>query len=298
MRETAASPPIKGNERGVSSEQERDSPRVAFCRSSCDKRVVATLTFLGTGTSNGVPVIGRASPASASADPRDRRNRASVWVRFDDGTDLLVDTTPELRLSALAVGLAHVDALLFTHAHADHTAGLDDMRAFNSLQQQVIPAYASAETAASLHQRFAYIFDDPPLSFFGGKPHLSLHLIDGPFAVRGHAITPVTVPHGRVAVLGFRFGTFAYVTDAKTVSPAARDLLRGLDVLVLNGLRERPHPVHLSIPEALEVIADVRPRRALLTHLCDEVVHAEAEATLPPHVRIAHDGQRVEIPEA
>jgi len=258
---------------------------------------VATLTFLGTGTSNGVPVIGRTSAASRSTDLRDRRNRAGVWVRLADGTDLLVDTPTELRLSALAVGLAHVDALLFTHAHADHTAGLDDMRAFNALQQASIPAYADAPTAASLHQRFAYIFDDPPLSFFGGKPQLTLHEIGGPFAVRGHTITPVPVPHGRVDAIGFRFGTFAYVTDAKEVPPASRDLLRGLDLLVLNALRERPHPVHLSIPEALAVIADVRPRRALLTHLCDEVIHAETEATLPPHVRLAYDGLRVEISE-
>ena len=259
--------------------------------------MVATLTFLGTGTSNGVPVIGGTNAASLSTDPRDRRNRAGVWVRFADGTDLLVDTPTELRLAALAVGLAHVDALLFTHAHADHTAGLDDMRAFNSLQQAVIPAYADAPTSASLHQRFAYIFDDPPLSFFGGKPHLTLHEITGPFTVQGHAITPVPVPHGRGGVLGFRFGTFAYVTDAKEVLPASRDLLRGLDVLVLNALRERPHPVHLSIPEALAVIEDVQPRRAFLTHLCDEVTHEETEATLPPHVRLAYDGLRVDIAE-
>jgi len=257
---------------------------------------VAILTFLGTGTSNGVPAIGRTSRASNSTDPRDRRNRCAIWVRFNDGTDILVDTPPELRLAALATGLVHVDALVFTHAHADHTAGLDDMRAFNAMQQAVIPTYASAATAMSLHTRFAYIFDEPPLPFFGGKPQLSLHTITAPFTVHGHVITPVLVPHGRAEVFGFRFGSFAYVTDAKIVPPAARDLLRGLDLLVLNGLRAQPHPVHLSIPEALAVIADVCPRRALLTHLADEVIQAD-EGDFPPHIRLAYDGLRVEIPE-
>lgn len=232
-----------------------------------------------------------------SDDPRDRRTRCSVWVRFADGTDLLIDTSPELRLQALAVGLTHVHAVIFTHAHADHTAGLDDMRQFNAIQQAVIPVYADANVEAQFHQRFAYIFDEPPLPFFGGKPALSLHRIDGPFAINGHEIVPIPVPHGRVTVLGFRFGSFAYVTDAAQVPSSARDLLRGLDLLVLNALRERPHPVHLSIAEALDVIADVRPRRTFLTHMSDDVLHAEDDARLPDGVHFAYDGLRVEIPE-
>jgi phosphoribosyl 1,2-cyclic phosphate phosphodiesterase len=193
--------------------------------------------------------------------------------------------------------LAHVDAVLFTHAHADHTAGLDDLRAFNAIQQQVIPVYVDASVEAAFHQRFAYIFDDPPLPFFGGKPALALRRIDGPFAIHGHEVVPVSVPHGRATVLGFRFGRFAYVTDAARVPPDARDLLRGLDLLVLNALRERPHPVHLSIAEALEVIADVQPHRAYLTHMSDDVLHAEDDAKLPPGVHFAYDGLQVEIDE-
>jgi phosphoribosyl 1,2-cyclic phosphate phosphodiesterase len=258
---------------------------------------VATLTFLGTGTSTGVPMIGRISRASISHDPRDRRTRCSVWVRFADGTDLLIDTSPELRLQALATDMTHVDAVIFTHAHADHTAGLDDMRAFNALQQAEIPAYADAAVEAAFHQRFAYIFDEPRLSFFGGKPALTLQRIDGPFAINGHQIVPVRVPHGRTSVLGFRFGNFAYVTDAAQVPHEARDLLRGLDLLVLNALRERPHPVHLSISEALEVISDVQPTRAYLTHMSDDVLHAEDDAKLPPGVHFAYDSLRVEIDE-
>ncbi len=263
----------------------------------CSGARVATLTFLGTGTSTGVPMIGRISRASESRDPRDRRNRCSVWIQFADGTDLLIDTSPELRLQALAVGMTHVDAVLFTHAHADHTAGLDDMRAFNALQQQVIPVYADATVETAFHQRFAYIFDDPPLPFFGGKPALTLRRIDGPFAINDHAIVPVPVPHGRTTVLGFRFGRFAYVTDAAQVPSASRDRLRGLDLLVLNALRERPHPVHLSIAEALAVIADVQPKTAYLTHMSDDVLHAEDDAKLPPGVHFAYDGLRLEIEE-
>src|SRR5205807_3508499 len=138
-----------------------------------------------TGTSTGVPMIGRISRASESGDPRDRRTRSSVWVRYADGTDLLIDTSPELRLQALAAGMTHLDAVLFTHAHADHTAGLDDLRAFNSLQQEEIPVYADAGVAAAFHQRFAYIFDEPPLRFYGGKPALTSQRIDGPFAISG-----------------------------------------------------------------------------------------------------------------
>lgn len=242
-------------------------------------------------------MIGRVSRASGSDDPRDRRTRCSVWVRFADGTDLLIDTSPELRLQALAVGLTHLHAVLFTHAHADHTAGLDDMRAFNSLQQERIPVYADANTEAAFHQRFAYIFDEPPLPFFGGKPALALHRVDGPFAINGHAIVPVPVPHGRTTVIGFRFGTFAYVTDAAQVPPASRDLLRGLDLLVLNALREQPHPVHLSISQSLDVIADVQPRRAYLTHMSDDVLHAVDDAKLPPRVHFAYDGLRLDIDE-
>lgn len=223
--------------------------------------------------------------------------RASAWVRYADGTDILIDTSPELRLQALAAGMDHLDAVLFTHAHADHTAGMDDLRAFNALQQAAIPVYAAAEVAAQFHERFAYIFDHPPLPFFGGKPNLTLHTIDGPLAINGHPIVPIPVPHGRATVLGFRFGTFAYVTDAKTVPPPARDLLRGLDLLVLNALRAAPHPVHLSIAEALAVIADVQPRRALLTHISDAVLHAEDDACLPPGVHFAYDNLRVEVPE-
>jgi phosphoribosyl 1,2-cyclic phosphate phosphodiesterase len=181
-----------------------------------------------------------------------------------------------------------------THAHADHTGGFDDLRRFNELQQQHLPVYADPTTAASLRERFGYGFVDQ-YPFYGGKPDLTLHEVNGPFDLFGQHVVPIPVRHGRATVLGYRFGNLAYVTDAKEIPPASRDLLRGLDVLVLNALRERPHPTHLSLAEAVAVIADVRPRRALLVHLSHELSHATAEALVPSDVAIAHDGLTVAV---
>ena len=252
-----------------------------------------TLTFLGTGTSNGIPIIGCGCDVCRSADPRDKRGRTSAFVR--DGLDdrvYLIDTATELRLQAIATGLDRVDAVLFTHAHADHTGGFDDLRRFNELQQAHLPVYASPETAATLRERFAYAFADA-FPFYGGKPDLHLHEVTGPFAPFAREIVPIPVFHGRLPVLGFRFGDLAYVTDAKAIPDASLELLRDLDVLVLNALRERPHPTHLSLPEAVEIIQELRPRRAFLVHLSHELSHAEASAMLPDGIEVAYDGLTV-----
>jgi phosphoribosyl 1,2-cyclic phosphate phosphodiesterase len=249
------------------------------------------LTFLGTGTSNGIPVIGCTCAVCRSADPRDKRGRTSAIVRFA-GRTVLIDTATELRAQALANGLDRIDAALFTHAHADHTGGFDDLRRFNELARQHLPVYAGPETAAVLQQRFAYAFVDQ-FPFYGGKPDLTLHVVDGPFDLFGREVVPIPVGHGRMTVLGYRFGDLAYVTDAKEIPASSIELLRGLDVLVLNALRERPHPTHLSIGEALAVIAEVRPRAAYLVHLSHEIGHADATAQLPGGVQIAHDGLTV-----
>jgi len=249
------------------------------------------LTFLGTGTSNGIPVIGCGCAVCTSADPRDRRSRTSAVVR-DRGRTFLIDTATELRLQALAVGLDRIDAVLMTHAHADHTGGFDDLRRFNELQRAHLPVYADAGTAALLRERFAYGFVDA-FSFYGGKPDLTLHVVDGPFDLFGHTVVPVAVRHGRTVVQGYRFGDLAYVTDAKEIPSASLDLLRGVDVLVINALRERPHPTHLNLEEALAVVAAVRPRVAYLVHLSHELGHAAAAARLPPGVEVAYDGLTV-----
>ena len=249
------------------------------------------LTFLGTGTSNGVPVIGCGCPVCTSDDPRDQRSRTSAVVRCD-GHTILIDTATELRLQAIRVGLRHIDAVIYTHAHADHVAGLDDLRRFNELTQAHIPLYADPLTAANLEERFAYAFRDQ-FPFYGGKPDLTMHVFNGPFELFGREIRPIPVQHGRWQVQGFRFGPLVYVTDAKGISSASLDLMRGADVLVLNALRERPHPTHLSLAEALAVIEDVQPRQAYLVHLSHELSHAVASAALPPNVAVAYDGLTV-----
>jgi phosphoribosyl 1,2-cyclic phosphate phosphodiesterase len=249
------------------------------------------LTFLGTGTSNGIPVIGCGCAVCASSDPRDRRSRASVAVR-DGERAFLIDTATELRLQALAVGLRRIDAVLMTHAHADHTGGFDDLRRFNELAGQHLPVYAAPATAAILWERFAYAFADH-FPFYGGKPDLNLIEVVGSFDLFGRTVVPVPVGHGHVSVLGYRFGDLAYVTDAKEIPPASLDLLRDLDVLVLNALRLRPHPTHLSLGEAVAIIEELRPRAAYLTHLSHELSHAEGSVLLPPGIEIAYDGLTV-----
>jgi phosphoribosyl 1,2-cyclic phosphate phosphodiesterase len=246
------------------------------------------LTFLGTGTSNGIPVIGCGCAVCHSDDPHDRRGRTSAVVRYD-GRTILIDTATELRSQALATGLDHVDAVLFTHAHADHTGGFDDLRRFNEIAQAHLPVFTSPETAAMLRERFAYAFEDA-FPFYGGKPDLTLHEVTGPFDLFGQSIVPVPVTHGRAAVLGYRFGDLAYVTDAKTIHEPSLALLEGLDLLVLNALRVRPHPTHLSVAEAVAIIERLRPREAYLVHLSHELGHEEATALLPSNVHVAYDG--------
>lgn len=249
------------------------------------------LTFLGTGTSNGIPIVGCGCPVCTSADPRDQRSRTSSVVRFD-GRSVLIDTATELRQQAIRAGLRTLDAVLYTHAHADHVAGLDDLRRFNELTQAHIPVYADPLTAASLEERFAYAFRDQ-FPFYGGKPDLTLHVFDGPFELFGREIVPIPVTHGRWQVQGFRFGPLVYVTDAKGIGADSLALMRDADLLVLNALRERPHPTHLSLAEALAVIAEVKPRQAYLVHLSHELAHEVASAALPPHVAVAYDGLTV-----
>ncbi|MBW3631899.1 MAG: MBL fold metallo-hydrolase [Chloroflexi bacterium] len=249
------------------------------------------ITLLGTGTSNGIPVIGCDCAVCHSTDPRDRRTRTSALVRLGEH-NLLIDTATELRSQAIANGVRRVDAVLMTHAHADHTGGFDDLRRFNELQGQHIPVYADPGTASMLRERFAYTFTDA-FPFYGGKPDLILHEIDGQFDLFGHEIIPVPVIHGRLHITGFRFGDLAYITDAKEIPPTSLDLLHDLDVLVLNGLRERSHPTHLSFSDAVDVVRTVQPRRAYLVHLSHETSHVDAEKLLPEGIEIAWDGMAI-----
>jgi phosphoribosyl 1,2-cyclic phosphate phosphodiesterase len=255
---------------------------------------VARVTFLGTGTSHGVPMIGCNCATCRSTDPRDRRLRPSIIVDVQGGPVILVDTSTDLRQQALTYGLTRVDAILFTHSHADHVMGMDEVRRFNVMQKSAIRAYADAQTGEDIRQTFRYAFD-PPAQKGGGVPQLELATIDGPFDIDGVSITPVPIWHGRRAILGFRFGRFAYLTDCSGIPDESWPLLEGLDVLGIDALRHRPHPTHFSVQEALEAIERIRPGRALLTHICHDLPHAETNRALPSGVELAYDGQEIEV---
>lgn len=256
------------------------------------------LTFLGTGTSFGIPIIGCGCAVCRSLDPRDRRTRIGAVIETDAGTRLLIDTPPELRLQLVQAGIDKVDAVFFTHDHADHIHGIDDVRAITVRQRTPLPMYAEPEVLARLAQRFPYIFDElmrplPGTSKPEGDPR---PIRDGDVVQVGDALVEaIAVPHGRMRVLAFRVGALGFVTDAKTVPPEAMARLRGVKVLVLNALFRRPHPTHLSIAEAVAVAAEVGAERTYLIHLTHETSHAELEGELPPSVQPAYDGLVVDI---
>ena len=254
----------------------------------------ARVTFLGTGTSHGVPMIGCRCAVCRSTDPHDRRSRPSIHVAVDDGPAILVDTATDLRAQALANDITRVDAVLFTHAHADHVMGLDEVRRFNVLSGRRIPMYADARTGTELRRIFAYAFE-PPAFQGGGIPEVSLHPIDGPITVQGLDIVPVPVMHGPSPVLGFRIGRFAYLTDCNAVPEASFALLEGLDVLVLDALRHKPHPTHFSLSEAVAVATRIGARQTCFTHICHDLPHAATNAALPAGMALAFDGQVIEI---
>ncbi len=254
------------------------------------------LTFLGTGTSTGVPVIGCACAVCQSTDPRDARLRASVLVQTG-GKTILIDTSPDLRAQMLVARPSRIDAVLYTHPHADHTAGLDELRQFNVIQGERIPVWATRETAGDLQQRFSYAFNHS-FPFFGGKPDLDLTMFDPtvPFEVAGIEIVPIPINHGTLPIVGFRIGGLVYVTDVKTIPDASRPLLDDADVLVLTALRRKEHVAHMNLDEALVTIERHRPRRAYLTHLAHQMgLYAEIAPDLPANVEFATDGLTVTV---
>lgn len=255
------------------------------------------LTFLGTGTSFGVPVIGCDCAACTSTDPRDRRTRHGALLEIEDGR-LLVDTPPELRLQLLAAGVDRVDAVWFTHIHADHIHGIDDLRVF-TVRRGDMPAYVAREYRPAIERHLQYIFDEsfkPPEG--SSKPRVRLNEFDVDAAVHilGRDFHPVRVPHGGVQVYGFRVGDLGYVTDGKSLPPQALGILRGVDVLVLNALWfGRPHASHFNVEEAVDAAHAVGARRTYLTHLTHRVTHAELLERLPDGVFPAYDGLTVEV---
>ncbi len=252
------------------------------------------VTVLGSGTSSGVPTIGCPCAVCASTDPRDNRLRPSILVQYN-GRNVLVDTTPDFRMQALRAGVRRIDAILLTHAHADHILGLDDVRPLNYHQGGPISVYATVETQEIVTRVFQYAFDRAPTQ--SSTPKVNLCTIDArPFELFGLEILPVVLNHGWSHSLGFRFGDLAYLTDHNDIPEESKARLQNLDVLFLDALRHRPHPTHTTVERALQWVEELKPRQAYFTHICHDLPHAETEAKFPPNVRLAYDGLRIEVP--
>jgi phosphoribosyl 1,2-cyclic phosphate phosphodiesterase len=258
------------------------------------------ITFLGTGTSHGVPMIGCDCTTCRSIDPRDNRLRPSIYVEMGaehgEGADakVLVDAGPDLREQALRRNIRRVDAILFTHGHADHILGLDDVRRFNALMTGPMPCYGDAQTLDDIRTTFHYVFD-PATPKGGGLPSLELSLIQGPLTIGGLDVQPIPLWHGRRPILGFRFGRFAYLTDCNRLDDQAWPLLEGLDVVVLDALRVRPHPTHFSLDEAIDTARRIGARDTWFTHMCHDLGHEATCARLPDGMSLAYDGLVLEI---
>jgi phosphoribosyl 1,2-cyclic phosphate phosphodiesterase len=257
--------------------------------------VSGQLVFLGTGTSVGVPVIGCDCPTCASSDPRDNRTRCSLVLGLPEG-NLLVDTPPDLRTQLLREKIGLVHATLFTHEHADHIFGLDDLRIFPYYLGHPVPLFCASQVEDRLRKSFDYAFREGDKAYGGGVPQVTFQRIDDtPFSVLGQRVIPIPLIHGKFRVLGFRFGAVAYCTDVNKIPPENWPLLDNLDLLILDALRHKPHPTHFSLSEAIEVSRRVGARRTLFTHISHDLPHAATSLELPPGMELAYDGLRVPL---
>jgi phosphoribosyl 1,2-cyclic phosphate phosphodiesterase len=252
----------------------------------------ARLTVLGSGTSMGVPTIGCDCNVCHSSDPHDRRTRPSVLVEFN-AKNILIDSTPDFREQAIREGINQIDAVLYTHSHADHILGLDDLRPLSFHRPQKIPLYAQPEAAKFLRNTFSYIFDAEYK--YGGLAQVELHSIDGPVQLFGARFEPVKVIHGDTAIIGFRFGSAAYLTDFSEIPEESFSQLKDLDVLFLDALRHKPHPTHSTVDNSLRIVQRLKPQRAFFTHICHDLPHAATNETLPRNVRLSYDGLKLDF---
>lgn len=251
------------------------------------------ITFLGTGTSQGVPVIACDCIVCKSTNPKNNRLRCSVLIEGNSG-NLLIDTGPDFRQQMLRENVKHLEAILYTHEHKDHIAGMDDIRAYNYFQKKHMDLYLSDHVEEALRREFAYVFAEDK---YPGIPLINLHRISKqPFQLLGHTITPIEVSHYIMPVLGFKIDDFCYVTDAKAIEKQELDKMKNVKVLVLNALRKETHVSHFTLQEALDIIEYLKPQQAYLTHLSHQMgLHEEVERELPPHVKLAYDGLKIEI---
>ncbi len=252
----------------------------------------ATLTVLGSGTSMGVPTIGCTCAVCHSTDPHDRRTRPSVLIEYA-GKVVLIDTTPDFREQAIREGITKIDAVLYTHSHADHILGIDDLRPLSYHRDGKIPLYARAEAADYIRNMFRYIFDADYK--FGGLARLELKPVDGPFDLFGAKVEPISVIHGDTEIYGFRLGSAAYLTDFSEIPEESFSRLQNLDVLFLDGLRYKPHPTHSTVENSLRIADRLKAKRVFFTHICHDLPHETTNATLPPHVRLSYDGMKLEF---
>lgn len=252
------------------------------------------VTVLGSGTSAGIPTIGCKCAVCASTDPRDNRMRPSISIRYA-GRVIVIDTTPDFRAQILRSRTERLDAILFTHAHADHIMGLDDTRPFNFRQGGEIPIYASEETLAVIQRVFAYIFTNEESQSW--VPKIKAHTFgpDDTLELFGMAVIPIRVKHGKGTVYGFRLGGFAYLTDHSEIPDESLEKLQGLDTIFLDALRHKPHPTHSTVQRSLQYVEQLRPRRAFFTHISHDLAHGRTEELLPPHVRLAYDGMQITV---
>ncbi len=252
------------------------------------------ITFLGTGTSQGVPLIACDCKICASNNSRDKRLRSSILVQVN-GQNIVVDSGPDFRQQMLSVGIRKLDALVFTHAHKDHIAGMDDIRGFNFAMKKPIDIYCTSKVVEQLKLEFHYIFDE---NKYPGIPDIDIHLInkDNNFFVGETKIQPIEVKHLHMPVLGFRFDKFVYITDANFVSDKEKEKIKGCETLVLNALRRETHVSHFSLSQAIELVNELNPKRAYFTHISHQLgLHDEVEKELPPHIRLAYDGLEIEV---
>lgn len=253
----------------------------------------AVLTVLGSGTSMGVPTIGCSCAVCRSSDPKDRRTRPSVLIEYS-GRAVLIDTTPDFREQAIRENITHLDAVLYTHSHADHILGIDDLRPLSFRHRPgKLPLYASPEVAEFLRNMFRYIFDADYK--FGGLPQVELRTLNGALELFGAEFVPVRVIHGETEIYGFRFGSAAYLTDHSEIPEASFEQLQGLDILFLDALRYKPHPTHSTVENSLKIAERLRPQRTFFTHICHDLPHRETNASLPENVQLAYDGLKLEF---